>query len=143
MEAQDAYKLIYQAACGPAHAVTDRTVALNWLKTEVLNLNEPYPEPFFDPISPDGSLARVHLAPYLAAGGSMEDLVDTFIATSQALLPDYSKLEGYLEDSLPIFPDLATLVKLLKPKGYPALHHSSTYRAAYKPAYRVVLIEFL
>ena len=63
IEAQNAYKLIYQVTCGPGHAVTDRTAAGHWLKTEVLNLNEPHPEPIVDSINPDGSLVRALLVP--------------------------------------------------------------------------------
>ncbi len=35
--------------------------------------------------------------------------------------------------------DLARLEDEHESAGYPALHHSATYREAYKPAYRVVL----
>ncbi len=34
--------------------------------------------------------------------------------------------------------ELEELEKNLRPKGYPAVSHSDTYREAYHPAYRVV-----
>ncbi len=139
MQAQDAYKLAHQAACGPAHAVSDPKAARAWLEEEVQNLVDPYPEPAIDPISPDGHLVRVHLAPYLVTGGSIEKLLDAFIATSNVFKPDHTQLIIYLTITLPLYPELETLLETLKPQGYPAVHHSEAYRSAYKPAYRVVL----
>ena len=139
MQAQDAYKLVHQAACGPAHAVTDPEAARAWLEKEVQGLHDPYPEPAIDTISPDGALVRVHLAPYLAAGGSIERLLAAFITTSREFPQDLSLLQAYLDTALQLFPGLESLLETLTPQGYPAVHHSEAYRAAYKPAYRVVL----
>ena len=139
MQAQDAYKLAHQAACGPAHAIVNSEDAQNWLEEEVQSLHNPYPEPAIDPISPDGCLVRVHLAPYLAAGGSIETFLDAFIATSHEFIANYTQLKTYLDSALPLFPGLESLGEALKTQGYPAAHHSEAYRTAYKPAYRVVL----
>jgi hypothetical protein len=143
MQAEDVYKLMHQSACGNAHAVTNPQAARDWLVQEVLNLRDPYPEPAIDPISPDGSLARVHLAAYLADGGNLDTLLDAFLHTSREYHPNYTKLESYLEAAQPLVPGLIEWVAILKPQNYPAIHHSTAYRAAYKPAYRVVLLEFL
>ena len=143
MEAKDAYKLINQVTCGPGHAVIDRTAAGHWLKTEVLNLNEPHPEPIFDSINPVGSLVRALLVPYLTAGGNLDTLLDAFLHTSREYHANFSKLERYLDTAQALVPGLIDLVAILKPQNYPAVHHSPTYRAAYKPAYCVVLIKFL
>ena len=143
MQAQDAYKLIHQAASGPAHAVTDPEAPRAWLEQEVQDLLDPYPEPAIDPISPDGTLVRVHLAPYLAAGGSIEQLLKAFITTSREFPVDHSHLQAYLDTALPLFPELESLLETIKTQGFPAVHHSKAYRAAYKPAYRVVLKKYL
>ncbi|HOM67267.1 MAG TPA: hypothetical protein PLA02_04480 [Brevefilum fermentans] len=143
MQAQDGYKLIHQAACGPAHAVTHREAAREWLKNELETLSDPWPEALIDPISPDGDLVRVHLAPFKAEGGDPEPLLDAFIRTSQEVIPDFQLLEEYLHTSLPFVPGLEELMSTLKPQGYPALHHSDAYRTAYRPAYRVVLKKYL
>ncbi len=143
MQAQDAYKLIYQTACGPAHAITDPEAARAWLEKELQNLSDPYPEPASDPISPDGCLVRVHLAPYLVSGGSIEKLQDAFITTSHEFTADHTRLKSYLETALPLFPGLESLRETLKARGYPAMHHSDAYRAAYKPAYRLVFKHLL
>lgn len=143
MQAQDAYKLIHQATCGPAHAVTNSQAAREWLERELETLHDPYPEPAIDPISPNGDLVRVHLAPYLAAGGSIERLLEAFITTSREFPADHNKLRAYFDAALPLFPGLESLVESLITQGYPAVHHSEAYRAAYKPAYRVALKQLL
>ena len=38
--------------------------------------------------------------------------------------------------------ELETLAAELADKGYPAIHHSESYREAYRPAYRVVPAEY-
>jgi hypothetical protein len=143
MQAQDVYKLIHQSACGNAHAISNPQAARDWLEQEVQNLCDPYPEHTIDPINPDGSLARVHLAPYLADGGNLDTLLDAFLHTSREYHANIKKLERYLDAALPLVPGLMALVANLKPQNYPAVHHSTDYRAAYKPAYRVILIKFL
>jgi hypothetical protein len=143
MEAQDAYKLLYQVAFGSAHAVINPQDAYDWLQREVESLIEPYPEPAIDPISPDGALVRVHLSPYLAQSGDLTTLVDAFVRTSQVYHQDREKFGGYLEQAMPNVQGLADLVNRLKDQGYPAAHHSPIYREAYKPAYRIVLKRFL
>ena len=143
MAAQDVYKLLYQAAFGSAHAMNNSQKAYDWLQREVEDLLEPYPGPAIDPISPDGTLVRVHLAPYLVGGGDLTTLLDAFVRTSQVYQQDRGKFESYLEEAMPLVQGLLGLVKRLKDQGYPAVHHSTIYRQAYKPAYRVVLREFL
>ena len=143
MQAQDVYKLIHQAACGPAHAVTHRDVAREWLENELETLSDPWPEALIDPISPDGELVRVHLAPFKASRGDPLTLLDAFIRTSQEVHPDDERLERYLAASLESVPELAGLLASLKSQGFPALHHSDAYRTAYRPAYRVVLKKYL
>jgi hypothetical protein len=143
MGAQDVYKLLYQVAFGSAHAVINPREAYDWLQSEVEALIEPYPEPAIDPISPDGTLLRVHLSPYLAQGGDLTVLADAFVRTSQVYQQDRGKFEQYLDEAMPLVPGLMGLVKALKDQDYPTLHHTTIYRQAYKPAYRVVLKQFL
>jgi len=143
MQAQDAYKLIHQAACGPAHAVTSQDAAREWLENELKTLTDPWPETLIDPISPDGELVRVHLGPFKALGFNSHMLLDAFIHTSLEITPNYQLLESYLLTSLTLIPGLKELMETQRTLGYPALHHSDQYRISYKPAYRVVLKKFL
>ena len=143
MRVQDVYKLVHQSACGPAHAVMSTQAAREWLENEVRNLLDPYPEPAIDPISPNGTLVRVHLAPYLANGGELDTLLDAFLRTSREFQVNFEKLRKYLASAQTILPELSDLTATLKPQNFPAVHHSETYRVTYKPAYRVILIKFL
>ena len=152
MELSDIYKLLHQAALGPGHAAKDRETALAMLEGEAVNLGEGPADPVADPISPDGQLARVHLRAYLAAGHDLARLADAFVQTAQGYEGSRDKLKKYcgclgdLSDSggipfskeriLDYFSEVAT-------GGYPAVHHSKAYRDAYRPAYRVVSLEFL
>jgi len=104
MQAQDVYKLMHQSACGNAHAVSNPQAARDWLDQEVQNLCDPYPEPAIDPINPDGSLARVHLASYLADGGNLDTLLDAFLHTSREYPANFTKLERYFDTALPLVP---------------------------------------
>jgi len=43
MQAQDVYKLAHQAACGPAHAVSDPESARAWLEKKIIDLPRNFP----------------------------------------------------------------------------------------------------
>ncbi|MFN2304816.1 MAG: hypothetical protein ACK2TV_13885 [Anaerolineales bacterium] len=139
LQAQDVYKLLFQAACGSAHAVINRLDARDKLQKEVDALIDPYPEPAIDPISPDGNLVRVHVSPYLAQGGDFNTLLDAFMSTGQSYPQDREKFKQFLEEAKPFVKGLEDLANGLQAHGYPAVHHSLAYHEAYKPAYRVVL----
>jgi hypothetical protein len=143
MQACDVYKLIHQAALGSEHAVSDLQAARERLQNELQALRAPHPEPAIDPISPDGAIVRVHLSAYMAGGGHFDSLLNAFLRTSRKFHGQHETLEEYLRLALPLAPGLNALAKSLSAQGYPAIHHSEAYRAAYKPAYRVVLKRYL
>ncbi|MFN0038743.1 MAG: hypothetical protein ACKVP2_04450 [Burkholderiales bacterium] len=148
----DIYKLLHQAALGPGHAVSDSATALKRLKDEVSNMQGGPQDPLDDVISPDGRLARIHLRPFLAAGGDIEDLHRAFVDTAAGYAPTPGKLEKFCaclgdlagSGNLPFektrviefFDDIAR-------SGYPVMRHSDDYRLAYRPAYRVVAVDLL
>lgn len=152
MQLADVYKLLHQAAMGPEHAVSDPAQALERLRAEAAALAPGPADPRIDPISPDGRLVRVHLRAYVAGGGAIEKLAEAFVQTAASVTPAQDKLAkfcGCLGDfaatgAIPFareeverfFGDLAA-------RGYPVLHHSTVYREAYRPAYRVVAVELL
>ena len=152
MQLEDVYKLLHQAALGPGHAVGDAAAARKRLEAEAASLGDGFGDPARDVISPDGKLARIHLRPYIANGGDLDDLSDAFVATAAAWQPSREKLEkfcGCLGDlaatgALP-FPagDVVAWFDRIAAQGYPAVHHSGPYSENYRPAYRVVSIEFL
>jgi hypothetical protein len=148
----DIYKLLHQAALGPGHAVKDAAMALDRLKKEVAALGPPANEPEQEVISPDGRLARIHLRPYVAAGKNVEDLHRAFVETANTYPASAEKLAkfcGCLGDlagagGIP-FPQnkVVEFFERIAQSGYPVMHHSPEYTAAYRPAYRVVAIELL
>jgi hypothetical protein len=156
LEAQDLYKLVYHAAMGSEHAVSDVAHVRDWLDREVAALEEESDralnDPKIDPISPDGRIVRVHLRPYIAAGEDLSVLLEAFIRTAQAYSGTEERLRRYWsvvermaeEGALPVGRDeVREFFAEMEAQGLPAAHHSAAYEEAYWPAYRVVLRELL
>ncbi|HWA11618.1 MAG TPA: hypothetical protein VHA15_00850 [Burkholderiales bacterium] len=152
MQLEDVYKLLHQAALGPGHAVEDAAAVRERLEAEAASLRGGFEDPARDIISPDGKLARVHLRPWIASGGSLDRLGEAFVATANAWVPARDKLAkfcGCLGDlaatgALP-FPegDVVAWFDRIAAAGYPAVRHSVAYSQNYQPAYRVVSVDFL
>ena len=152
MQVEDVYKLAHQACLGSEHAVRDRTQAERWLEREFAQLGDGPQEPTIDPISPDGRIVRVHLRPYLAGGGDPTDLLDAFVRTAngvrgspERLRSCWATVEALASDgSLPFSrTDAEAFGRRVDAAGFPAVHHSAAYGAAYRPAYRVVARAFV
>lgn len=144
----DAYKLAFQAALGSEHAAPSEAAARQWLEREIASIGEGPEEPAIDAISPDGRIARVHLRPYLAQGGSLDALLDTFLRTAAIWQGNRETLRHYLDlvvdlaqaDQLAFLPgEACAYFQQLEASGFPPAHHSPTYRDLYRPAYRVIL----
>ena len=152
MQLDDIYKLLHQAALGPGHAVDNPAAARQRLDQELAALGEAPAEPLQDIISPDGRLGRVHLRSYLATGGNPDALHRAFVETANSYPASPDKLAkfcGCLGDlaaagGIPFAREnvLAYFEKIAR-DGYPAIHHSEAFRSAYRPAYRVVAIDYL
>lgn len=147
LEPRDLYKLAHQAALGSEHALTDPVGARRWLERELVEMGPGPDDPFLDPISADGQIVRLHLRPYLAAGGDPAVLLDAFVRTAQEFHGSVETLRRYLRYAVKI--DLGgdlpfTLEAMLEffarmeNLGFPAAHHSEQYELAYRPAYRVI-----
>jgi hypothetical protein len=116
MEVQDLYKLVHQAALGSEHAVSDTAAARRWLAREVAALPEGPPDPLVDPLTPDSQLVRVHLRPFLAAGGDPEALLQAFVRTANTHAGSVDRLRRYwgyavalaAAGGLPFAPDTLT-----------------------------------
>ena len=152
LELADAYKLLHQATFGSEHAVPDAEAARRWYEREVRQLGTGPEEPVLDPVSADGRIVRVNLRPYLAQGGDSGKLVEAFVATANRRRgsPDQFRsawscvtfLAGASE--LPFKrPAAEDFLRQRAAEGFPAMHHSAAYVAAYHPAYRVVDRELL
>jgi hypothetical protein len=152
LEIQDLYKLTYQAAMGAEHAVPDVAAAQDWLERELSQLGAGPQEPVVDTISPDGHMARLHLRPYVAAGGDPSALLTAFVRTANEHRGTREQLRRYWSYAVHLAAmgglpfnqtDLLSFWADVEAKGFPIVHHSAGYRAAYKPAYRVIRREFL
>ena len=152
MQLDDIYKLLHQAALGPGHAVDNPAAARKRLDEEMAALGEAPAEPLQDIISPDGRLGRVHLRGFLAAGGNPDELHRAFVATANSYPASPDKLAkfcGCLGDlagsgGIPFARDqVLAYFDRIKQASYPVVHHSKTYTDAYKPAYRVVAMDYL
>ncbi len=149
---EDVYKLLHQAALGSEHAVSDERAARAWLLRELREMGPGPDEPLIDPISPDGSIVRVHLRPFASMGLDAEMLLAAFLRTAREFRGSTLFLEGGLADAaqlagerlIDVDPtEVELLATRMKTSGYPAVHHSAACVAAYRPAYRVVAAQFL
>lgn len=152
MRLEDIYKLLHQAALGPGHAIKDEAEARKRLQAEAADLGGGPAEPARDVISPDGKLARVHLRSFMAGGGDLARLSEAFVETASSWPASTEKLAkfcGCLGDlaaagGIPFRrEEVVEWFDRIVQSGYPAVHHSAAFSAAYKPAYRVVNIELL
>jgi hypothetical protein len=156
MQLEDLYKLLHQAALGSEHAVSDRDAARRWLQREIEALTDAgtasRDEPLMESLSPDGRLVRVNLRPFLRTGGDPEALLAAVVETAEQYQGDPAILDRYCqravtlarEEDLPFTPAaLEARFAELQGQGYPAGHHSKTYKETYRPAYRVVLRDLL
>jgi len=152
MTVRDAYKWLFQATLGGEHAVSDPSGPSLLLDEEWAGLDEPFPgESVLESLRPDGALARVNLRPFKQAGGEKERLLRVFLDSARAFRVEK---EAFLLAwracgarlpalALPAMTpeDWKSLDARCRADGYPPLHHSPAYEAAYRPAYRVVLSE--
>ena len=151
MEIQDLYKLAFQAALGAEHAAANLDANHNYLMQELSGLVEGPVEPPVDPISPDGRILRVHLRPFIMAGGNPLKLSQAFWNSSRAyhgtedLLRLFWLEAQHLVEAGEVSLELSELEQYFSDRQageFQPVHHSKAYREAYKPAYRVVLQEY-
>ena len=146
MTPQDAVKLLYQHEFGPEHMIADEEKALRTLEKETAALSPAQNEPLYVPIG--NGLCRLNLRPCLAKRIPNDFICRLFCDTARRVQGDKHRFEGHLralsrmaeKDETPFdAAELDLFLILYREKGCPAVHHSDRYRAAYAPAYRVVL----
>jgi hypothetical protein len=151
MEIQDLYKLAYQAALGAEHAALTRDAMHNYLMQELSGLVEGPAEPPVDPISPDGRILRVHLRPFIQAGGNPLKLSRAFWEGAQVYKGSLELLAQFWFEvkqqaeagEIPFKSrDLEEYFIERRNGEFQPVHHSPAYREAYKPAYRVILKDY-
>lgn len=145
----DIFKFIFQSAFGCEHLVSSEERALNYIKAELERIKDDESAPRIDAL--DGDYSRVHLsclsdevtpevlAKYFCLSakveeGAKEKLIEK-IAVARELIAD-----GTIPLSLSDFDELHAR---WREAGYPAIHHSDSFREAYRPAYRVIANEYV
>ena len=144
---QDIFKYVYQSAFGCEHMVASEERAIDYIKREY----EERREFSLGTDKLDGGYSRVHLS-CLDTGISPETLARLFCLSAKkeedGEAAFFSKLrcvkELIGEGELPFSAaEYENELEKWRDAGYPAVHHSEAFRAAYKPSYRVISDEFV
>ena len=154
MAPQDVYKLLYQGILGPEHLLAEPEAFAARLLAEYAAVPpSAFPpaggkadEPLSEPVRPDGRLLRVNLRPFKARGGDPDRPLVACRAAAAARWGAQAELRAAWAavasacqaGRWPHLGDVAAFSAWLDAHDYPAVHHSTQYREAYQPAYRLV-----
>jgi len=143
LQAEDIFKYLFQSVFGCEHLVSDESAVLGSILREYEAVAKEA-SPCTDRL--DGKYSRVHLS-WLNGSLTPETLAKLFCLSAKKE-PDGKAL---LEEKLGVAQELAAegllpigcaafeqALDAWRAAGYPALHHSDAFRAAYRPAYRVI-----
>lgn len=123
--------------------------AKDYLREEAtrVDLDDHTWEPLTEPVSPDNSMIRVNLRPFLREKMSLEKLFQLMVESSKRKGREdqfHLRWRWFKE----LLPQLNTVFETdsineidsaIKTDGIKPRHHSQEYREAYYPAYRVVV----
>lgn len=143
----DLFQFIYQSSFGCEHMISSLEMAERYIREEAdkcLSVVEEMVEPL------DGDYCRVHLR-YLQEGLSVGTLAKLFFLSAVPVEDGKERLEEKLsvlletvkEKELPFEMNaLTAALSEWRDAGYPACHHSETFRKEYAPAYRLIKKEY-
>ena len=134
MKTRDAVKLCYQAAFGAEHLLCDIDGARRYLFDEVEN-TEPCDIPLFEQISSE--VCRVNIAAWKNAGLNATWLFKMFAGSVREKRGSAELFKSYLETARNTLA-IDGFDTFLETYTGGAVHHSEEYRAAERPAYRIV-----
>lgn len=144
MQLQDVVKLLYQSEFGGGHMITSPEKSLDRLKEEYKSFKWEYSTIICEPIG--GEMYRIYLSA-LEDGLSEETLNRMFTETAARASGTREGFEEKLRcllqccrsGELPFtLAQAEAFLDTYRSRGYPAVRHSSCYRSAYHPAYRIV-----
>ena len=139
---RDLLKFIHHSAFGCGHLVTDPSAAEEWLRREMDTCGEGGDIEYLP-----GSFCRVSLGYAKALGVASTGFARLFALSAQKAVPGAAAAEALLEAALAMaqegllpfsYEAFAREARLWQQAGYPAQHHSDTFRQVYAPAYRVL-----
>ena len=153
MEVQDVYALIYQGAMGAVYLSADAGGFEERLIKEFEEAKTDEKKPLWETIRHDGELLRVHISALKARGGQPQALSTLCLWTASIfegdkvdLMDGWDTFQHLCRDNrLRKFPEkeIFEFTKWAQKNKYPSARHSTTYRDAYDPHYRLVRREFL
>ena len=153
MEAKDVYLLLYQGTMGPVRLDYAGPDFEKQLEDEFSQVDAAESIPLWENLRPDGEIVRFNLAPYKARGGDPGTLstlclwtLSSFKGNPDDLKESWKTFTRLCQDGrLRKFgsDEVSRLDEWLNKHNYPPQNHSDAYRAAYRPAYRLVRREFL
>ena len=147
IQPRDVIKLCYQAARGAEHLLADTARARAWFDREYAATPADAALPLFELISEN--VARVNIAAWKAADYPADWLFRMFTHTASVPMGGETLLEQYLAEAANVVSGLwgptqwGEALAAWREAGVPAVHHSEEYRAAERPAYRIVNARFM
>lgn len=141
-EIRDAVKFLYQACFGGGHMIPEPNVAYVYLCREAAILPKDRTAAETEDM---GDYVRMDLS--VLSRITPRTLNAMFVASAKDTPADKSRfialLETFAQSGRFAEEKVRTYLHHYAASGYPAVHHSDAYRAAYSPAYRIVRKEFL
>ena len=145
---QDLYKSFFQDRFGPAHLITNRQGALDYILSELAEADT-LVGPYCEPVGWEGRHVRVSLLAVKDGGISADELTDAFVESASPVTDDklgawkeeWREILQVIEKRYPDIPGLAEdkhAIDSLLQTGQYAMHHSREYNMAYHPHYRLV-----
>lgn len=110
-EPQDLYKLVFQDLYGPGHLLTDSLAAVRYISREVGEMKDTTPFPLYEYTLCDSNFVRVNLILVKRGILSLEQLVSAVLRSAQGMVT---------------------------PDPRYVMSHSTAFKAAYDPHYRIV-----
>lgn len=144
---QDVFKYLFHSAFGCDHLVSDEQSALQYILGEYAKAGDA-PD-LIEPL--DGRYSRVHLG-VLKNGLHPRTLAKIFVLSAKREANGMANLAQKLEVAQEMLRDgtlpldgthFAQQLDAWRAAGCPALHHSSAFRQAYHPAYRVIANQYV
>lgn len=148
MQIADLFKYLFQSAFGCEHLVSSEETAISYIRRELASA-EAFGEAETDQL--DGAYSRVHFS-WLRDGLCPETLGKLFCRSAktepngrEALLAKLDAARELIREGLlPFSADsFERELAAWREGGYPAIHHSEEFRAAYCPSYRVIAQEYV
>lgn len=140
----DVIKMLYQAARGAEHLLMDTARARTYFDQEYAATPADAALPLLEPLSEHA--ARANLGAWKASGLPAEWLFRAFVNMATLSLDGDALLARYTADAAEVIRELQPFslaaweeaLASWHAAGTPAVHHTDAYRAAEKPAYRIV-----